>query len=155
MPSYLISFKLAAAGDTVGVLDFDGTSAVAGRIGARARTFPLTMSLALRDADRPKTFRFEVAHCGMLTPLLVATAVDAVLSQQLRMMGDQTLRTRLTISLEGRAPLTIEDASATRGDHIFQVFSIIEPLMLLSSSPLGDAPRFLRAKSTLPSSPSP
>lgn len=83
------SYKLAAPGHTLGLLTNDASAAVVGRVGARAPTTPVTVTV--RDEDRGRTTRqrTEVADesgvgsplgyglLPVLTPIAVAQAVTS------------------------------------------------------------------------------
>jgi hypothetical protein len=80
IPSQQISLKLWSVLGEVGASETDGQSGLAGRIGRRATTIPVTLSVSRRDVGREDTYRLELARHPLLTPELLGTIAAAVLA---------------------------------------------------------------------------
>jgi hypothetical protein len=80
IPSQLVSLKLWSVLQEVGATETDGQAGLTGRIGRRATTIPVTLSVSRRDVGREDTYHLEVARHPLLTPSLLATITRAVLA---------------------------------------------------------------------------
>lgn len=129
MPSLYVSFKLAAAGEPVGSMRQDRPPAITGHIGKPARQFPVQIDLKPNDKDPFKPYKFKVSQVGPLTPLLLLTLTDSVITANGRVAGDQSFVTKLEVKLAGRAPLTYANMFSTREDHMQAVMEMLTPLL--------------------------
>jgi hypothetical protein len=80
IPRQQVSLKLWSVLQEVGVTETDGQSGLTGRLGRRATTIPVTLSVLRRDVGREDTYRMEVARHPLLTPDLLGTIAGAVLA---------------------------------------------------------------------------
>jgi SpoIVB peptidase S55 len=90
LPSVFRSFKFAATGSTLGSISQDRSSGILGSFGTRAPMVPVRVRLSSEDIPT-QTFRFEVVHNSMLTPILAAVAIDSVLTTIEKRTGERTL----------------------------------------------------------------
>ncbi len=90
LPSVFRSFKFAATGGVLGSISQDRSSGILGNFGARATMVPVRVRLSSDDIPT-QTFRFEVVHNSMLTPILAAVAIDSVLTTIEKRTGERTL----------------------------------------------------------------
>lgn len=114
LASNQISFKIAAAGEVVGALELDRRAGVAGRLGARADTLPLTVRLRGDGPQPEQEFSFDLARLRSITPQLAGWATQSAL-QDRRAPGDfSTARIAVTVELDGAAPLNSRAVGAGR-----------------------------------------
>ena len=66
--SMLRSFKLASIVETVGALTIDEGAAIFGQIGAKARTFPLTIRVERYNDSQKRVYNCRVANNRVFTP---------------------------------------------------------------------------------------
>jgi hypothetical protein len=90
LPSVFRSFKFSATGGVLGSISQDRSSGIFGNFGARAAMVPVRVTLSSDDIPT-QTFRFEVVHNAMLTPILAAVAIDSVLTTIEKRTGERTL----------------------------------------------------------------
>lgn len=102
------TYKLAAAGRTVGALTNDGFSAVAGRIGSAPSTIPVAVRVTDRDTGRRRGVDVHAADetdlgdpgglspIGLIAPIAVAEGATAILgASPPRLTGDMCARISL------------------------------------------------------------
>src|SRR5262249_23656765 len=94
---------------TVGVINADVSTCIAGWLERKPDMLPVHMSVARESGDAPRTFNVEVVRCrALLAPL-----VFAVLSNAVDMEGDlpeeMTAVLQVRIEIDGQAPVVIED----------------------------------------------
>ena len=129
MPSLYVSFKLAAAGAPVGSMCQDRPPAILGHIGRPAQQFPVAIDIKPNERDPVKPYHFKVSQVGPMTPLLLLTLADSVITANGRTGGDQSFVTKLELKLAGRAPLTYTNMFSTREDHMGAVMEMFTPVL--------------------------
>jgi hypothetical protein len=101
LPSVFRSFKFAATGSTLGSISQDRSTGILGNFGGKAAMVPLLVRLSSDDIPT-QTFRFELVHNSMLTPILAAVAIDSVLTTIEKRTGERTLVWKSTIRTPDR-----------------------------------------------------
>jgi SpoIVB peptidase S55 len=109
LPALNTSFKLSAPREWVGSMTSDRSTAVAGEIGRRAHTIPLTISVR-SAATGAHDYHMQVVSDRLLTPFVTQTALFSVMDATERAVGAATLRLQGRIEFEGDLPaLVIRD----------------------------------------------
>jgi SpoIVB peptidase S55 len=90
LPSLYRSFKFATTGPVLGSVSQDRSTGILGNFGGAPTMVPITIRLTSEDLPT-QTFRFEVVHNSMLTPILLALAVDNVLTTLEKRAGERTI----------------------------------------------------------------
>ncbi len=101
LPSLYRSFKFATTGPVLGSVSQDRSTGILGAFGAAPRMVPVTIRLTSEDLPT-QTFRFEVVHNSMLTPILLAVAVDNVLTTLEKRAGERTIVWKSAIDTSDR-----------------------------------------------------
>lgn len=101
LPSFFRSFKFAATGQTLGSISQDRSTGILGSFGGKAAMVPVRVRLSSDDIPT-QTFRFEVVHNSMLTPILAAIAIDSVLTTIEKRTGERTLVWKSSIRTRDR-----------------------------------------------------
>ncbi len=115
--SLMNSFRLSSAGAAIGVWRQDRATGIRGRLGARARTIPMNIRMDTSRGGR-RDYALELVEHDLLTPTLSFTGLVAVLGQEERPAGPQTIRVEARFDLaEGRA-LRVEDIFSTGGPGV-------------------------------------
>lgn len=108
LPSLNSSFKLSAAREWVGSITSDLSTAIAGQVGRRAQTAPLTISV--RSSGGAHTYNMRVVNDRLLTPFVTQTALFSAIDATERTTGGGTLRISGEVQFEGgMPPLRIRD----------------------------------------------
>lgn len=109
LPALNTSFKLSASREWVGAMTSDRSTAIAGEIGRRARTVPLTISVRSVSTGM-HDYRMQVVEDRLLTPFVTQTALFSVMDATERAIGAGTLRLRGQVEFGGDIPrLLIRD----------------------------------------------
>jgi hypothetical protein len=103
-----ISFKMGAPIKTVGVINADVSTCIAGWLDRAPDMMPLS-STVLRDGDAPKTFNVKIARNRSLTPQLATMALVNCIDQEGDFPEEMTAHLKLKIDVEGRKPIVIDD----------------------------------------------
>jgi hypothetical protein len=108
LPSLLSSSKLASFGPTIGTLQQDRATAVAGRLGAGPLMIPMSITL---NSDRApsRTFNFSVVKDQTFTPLLTYLTVANVLTSYERGAGPASYTVRGTATIREHGDIAFED----------------------------------------------
>lgn len=116
LPSRQLSFKIASATEVVGALVYDQRAGVVGRLGERARTLPVRVSVRTDASPEGDDYEFEIGQVPGLTPqLAVWCAQNAVLDRQ-SLAEDRTARVEVRVELEdGRS---VRTAAALAGPQL-------------------------------------
>jgi hypothetical protein len=113
IPTNNVSFKVGSALEEVGSLIADRQPGIAALLGRRAPRIPL--EVAVRAGDQEHRYRFDVVRSDILTPSLMAAAVDAALTRHYFALGQATLATHLRITLDDGRVLERRDLFQTIG----------------------------------------
>jgi hypothetical protein len=90
LPSLYRSFKFSTTGSVLGSVSQDRSTGILGSFGRPPTMVPVTVRMTSEDFPT-QTFRFEVVHNSMLTPILVAVATDNVLTTLEKRAGERTI----------------------------------------------------------------
>ena len=90
LPSVYRSFKFSTTGAVLGSVSQDRSTGILGSFGDAPKMVPVTIRMSSDDFP-PQTFHFQVVHNSMLTPILLAMAIDNVLSTLEKRAGERTI----------------------------------------------------------------
>jgi hypothetical protein len=108
LPSLMTSSKLASFGETLGTVQQDRATAVAGRLGQGPKMIPMSITLN-SDRTPSRTFTFSVVKDVTLTPLLTYLTVASVLTGYERGAGPASFTVRGTASIREHGDIAFED----------------------------------------------
>ncbi|HXK10346.1 MAG TPA: SpoIVB peptidase S55 domain-containing protein [Vicinamibacteria bacterium] len=129
-PSLQVSWKIAAALDTVGTMDQDRTTAVSGRLGEAPGMIPVEVRLRSARAGE-RTFRFRVVDDELFTPVLGYVSLLSVLQGHARALGAATLRLDARLLLAGGREVRVRDVVAADQAAQQAAAVVARPLALL------------------------
>ncbi len=133
-PRQTVSFKMGSPLKTVGVINADVSTCIAGWTERKPDMMPLRMTVALGDKSTPKTFNVQIVRHKSLLPNLVFTALTNSVDMEGDLPEDLTAEFRARIEIEGQAPIIVKDtfsgfsggrAPAALYSQIGQVVSLI------------------------------
>jgi hypothetical protein len=101
LPSLYRSFKFSTTGNLLGSVSQDRSTGILGSFGKPPTMVPVTIRMSSEDIS-PQTFRFEVVHNSMLTPILLAVAIDNVLTTLEKRAGERTIVWKSAIQTSDR-----------------------------------------------------
>jgi hypothetical protein len=108
-PRQSVSFKMGSPLRTVGVINSDVSTCIAGWLDRKPDLIPMSIAITRESAVQPKTFHVDIVR----QKSLVASLVYAALTNSVDMEGDLpeelTAELKATIDFEGHAPVVIND----------------------------------------------
>jgi hypothetical protein len=108
-PRQSVSFKMGSPLRTVGVIDADVSTCIAGRLGRKPDLLPLTITLHRNTDPVPRRFHCQVARHKLLTPQLVYTTLTNSVDAEGDLPEELTAVMDVGVALENRPPIVIED----------------------------------------------
>jgi hypothetical protein len=128
------SFKMGSAIKTVGALTVDEAAAVFGRIGAVAKTIPISVSVERYNDIQRRVYNCRIVNNRMITPGLLPAVISGASLMAGSLPPDHTIQYNVSIDIEGFEPITFENIST--GSSIGQVLSeSVGTIMLLMTNP--------------------
>ncbi len=127
------SSKLASMVEIVGALTTDESMAVFGRIGAKAKTIPLTIRIDRYNDTEKRVYNCQVANNRLLTPLLLQSAVAGAAFQLGDFPPDHMVEYKVAIGLEDAESISFENISTDRGLFELIIESIGSVAMLMNN----------------------
>ncbi len=109
------SFKLTSVLEDVGALTVDESKAVFGRIGAKAKTIPLTIRIDRYNDTEKRLYNCRVANNRTLTPLLLQSALAGAAFQFGDFPPDHMIEYKVAIDLENDKSIRFQNVSTARG----------------------------------------
>ncbi len=108
LPNINSSFKISAARELMGTMTQDRSTAVAGELGLRANTIPLSISVARHGAgDEPpakSAYEMQLVNDRVLSPFLLQMAVFSAIDATERTVGDSSLAVAGQVEFQGGVP---------------------------------------------------
>ena len=125
------SFKVASVLETVGAVTTDEAAGIIGRIGAEARTIPLTIHVDRYNDTSRRTYNCRIVHNRFWTPLYLRMAVAGAVLQLGELPLDHTIEYKVAIGLRNGPPVTFENVSSSVGlnDIIIESWNAVGLLM--------------------------
>lgn len=108
-PRQSVSFKMGTPLKTVGVINADVSTCIAGWLGRTPDMLPMKMTVSVSSDGEAKTFNVELARQKSLVSSLVFTALANSIDMEGELPEEMTARFTARIELEGYDPLVIED----------------------------------------------
>ncbi len=108
-PRASVSMKMGSPLKTVGVLDTDVSTGVAGRLGKKPDMLPMSVKVRNGRYSEPQTYKVEIVR----EPNLLSSLVMAVLTNAIDTEGDLpdelTAHLKARIKLKGHDPIELDD----------------------------------------------
>jgi hypothetical protein len=108
-PRQTVSFKMGAPLKSLGVINADVSTCIAGWLGRKADMLPMRMAVALDDEGPVHTFNVEIARQPTLLPTLVFTALSNSVDMEGELPEEMTADLEARLEIEGREPIVIKD----------------------------------------------
>jgi hypothetical protein len=143
MPSLMTSFKISSLGETIGTLQQDRATAIAGTLGKGPALVPMRVTLESRrgqgaGADTTKrTFTYQLVNDQLFTPLLAYVAMFNTLATYERQFGAATFTVKSRAQIKGHGELTVEDVFTGDSPILGAATSVAGPLSMLLSNDIA------------------
>ena len=135
LPSLMTSFKISSLGETIGTLQQDRATAIAGTLGTTPTLVP--MSLTLERADVPgskRTFKYQLVNDQLFTPLLAYVAMFNSLGSYERQYGAATFSVQSRAKVKGQGELAFQDVFTGDTPILGAATAVAGPLAMLLSN---------------------
>ena len=120
-PRQTISVKMASPLRTVGVIDTDVSTCVAGRIGQRPHMVPMELSIKRQGHPAPHNYKVEIARQKDMFATMVFNVLVGAIDTEGNLPEEMTMKVSTTIESKGHDPITISDVYA--GDQYSGAFA--------------------------------
>jgi hypothetical protein len=108
-PRLSVSFKMGSPLRTLGVINADVSTGIAGWLGRQPDLMPLQMTVRRDEGGQTKTFNCEVARQRSLLPQLVYTALTNAVDMEGELPEELTAEMETRFEFENRPPVVIHD----------------------------------------------
>ena len=130
LPSLFVSAKLAAIGDTIGTVQQDRATAIAGTIGRGPDLVPVTLTLSA-ERGPARTFRYGIVKDQLFTPLLTFASIVNTLQSYEREFGAATFTVRGKAVVRDHGTVALEDIFTGETPAIGAAAYVAGPINLL------------------------
>ncbi len=136
LPSLMTSFKIASLGETIGTLQQDRATAIAGMLGKGPALVPMTVTLERSDnrngtATPKRTFKYFLVNDQLFTPLIAYVAMFNTLSSYERQFGASTFAVKSRARIKGHSDLSVEDVFTGDNPMLGAATAVAGPLTML------------------------
>jgi hypothetical protein len=108
-PRQTVSFKMGSPLRTVGVINADVSTCIAGWLGRKPDLLPVRMTVNLGAKGPARTFNVRVVRQRSILPTLVFTALTNSVDMEGELPEELTAEMTARIELEGHEPLVLKD----------------------------------------------
>jgi hypothetical protein len=108
-PRQTVSFKMGSPLKTVGVINADVSTCIAGWVGRKPDMLPVRMSVRQGSEEQAKTFNVEVVRQRNMLATLVYTALTNSVDMEGDLPEELTAEMTCRIEVEGRDPVLVKD----------------------------------------------
>lgn len=115
LPNLSASFKISTAREWMGAITEDRSVAVAGELGRRAATIPVSISVIDRgsNAAKPSTYQMRMVNDRVLSPFLMQMAVFSAIDATERTTGESSISVNGEVEFEdGSGPINLNNMYA-------------------------------------------
>lgn len=135
LPSLMTSFKISSLGETIGTMQQDRATAIAGTLGKGPVLVPMTITVVSDRAPgaQPvtRTVKLNLVNDQLFTPLLAYVSMFNTLGAYERQYGAATLSVKSRARLKGHGDLTLEDVFATENPILGAATAVAGPLTMM------------------------
>jgi hypothetical protein len=108
-PRQTVSFKMGSPLKTVGVINADVSTCIAGWVGRKPNMLPVRMTVKNGSEDEAKTFNVEVVRQRSMLATLVYTALTNSVDMEGDLPEELTAEMTCRIEVEGHDPVIVQD----------------------------------------------
>ena len=142
LPSLMSSFKIASLGETIGTMQQDRATAIAGTLGKGPKLVPMTITLnstrRAGAAPETRTIRLELVNDQLFTPLLAYVAMFNTLGSYERQYGAATMAVQSRARLAGHEALVLEDVYAADNPILGASQAVAAPLTMMLGNNIAE-----------------
>ena len=139
LPSLMASFKISSMGETIGTLQQDRATAIAGTLGKGPALVPMTVTLQSERggaSGSPRVLKYQLVNDQLFTPLLAYVALFNTLTSYERQFGAATVTVKSRATLKGHGEIALDDVFAGESPLLGASAAIAGPLALVLANDL-------------------
>ena len=142
LPSLMTSFKISSMGETIGTLQQDRATAIAGTLGKGPALVPMTVTLKSERAGgsspATRTVTMHLVRDQLFTPLLAYVAMFNTLGAYERQYGAATMAVHSRTRLQGHGDLVVEDVYAADNPILGASTAVAGPLTMMLGNNISE-----------------
>jgi hypothetical protein len=142
LPSLMNSFKISSLGETIGTMQQDRATAIAGTLGKGPALVPMsiTVNSARDDGSAPvtRTVKLNLVTDQLFTPLLAYVSMFNTLGAFERQYGAATIAVQSRARLKGHGELTLEDVFANDNPILGASAAVAGPLTMMLANNIAE-----------------
>jgi hypothetical protein len=135
LPSLMTSFKISSLGETIGTMQQDRATAIAGTLGKGPALVPMTITVvsdrAGGAAPVTRTVKLNLVKDQLFTPLLAYVSMFNTLGSFERQYGTATLSVKSRARLKGHGEVALEDVFANDNPILGASTAVAGPLAMV------------------------
>ncbi|MCI0378898.1 MAG: hypothetical protein L0215_14925 [Gemmataceae bacterium] len=112
MPRLTMSVKMGSTIKTVGVINADVSTCIAGWLDRQPDMLPVSATLLRETGGQPKTYNVQMARFRPMMPGLLQTILVNSVDMEGDLPEEMTAQLKLRIHLDGRDPIVLDDTYA-------------------------------------------
>jgi len=109
-PRASVSMKMGSPLKTVGVIDTDVSTGIAGRLGQKPDMLPMSVKVTNGRYSEPQTFKVQIVREPNLMPALVMAVLANAIDTEGELPNELTARLRAKVVLQGGQTIDVDDA---------------------------------------------
>ena len=130
LPSLSSSSKLSTTGETIGTIQQDRPTTIAGRLGAGPQMIPISVSLR-SDHAAPRTFTFNVVKDQLFTPIMTSSVLANLFASYERQFGASTFAVQGKVLVSRHETVRFDNLFSGDSAGMGASASVIAPLAAL------------------------
>ena len=142
LPSLMNSFKISSLGETIGTMQQDRATAIAGTLGKGPALVPMsiTVTSAREDGAAPvtRTVKLNLVRDQLFTPLLAYVSMFNTLGAFERQYGAATIAVKSRARLKGHGELSLEDVFANDNPILGASAAVAGPLTMMLANNIAE-----------------
>lgn len=142
LPSLMSSFKISSMGETIGTMQQDRATAIAGTLGPGPALVPMTIALQSQreggTAAAVRTVKVHLVKDQLFTPLLAYVAMFNTLGAYERQYGAATLAVKSRARLEDHPAIVLEDVYASENPILGASQAVAAPLAMVLGNNIAE-----------------
>ena len=134
LPSLMNSFKISSLGETIGTMQQDRATAIAGTLGKGPDLVPMQITVnSVREGAAPvtRTVKLNLVNDQLFTPLLAYVSMFNTLGAYERQFGAATVAVNSRARLQGHGTLALEDVYASENPILGASQAVAAPLAMM------------------------
>lgn len=134
LPSLMTSFKISAMGPTIGTMQQDRATAIAGTLGKGPALVPMKVTVQSNrgsGSGSPRELKYQLVNDQLFTPLLAYVALFNTLTSYERQFGAATVSVKSRATLKGHGELSLEDVFAGESPLLGASAAVAGPLAMV------------------------